>query len=276
MMGKRFLYLDTFATVRVVSDAALAEATRTYIANENFVLVIGSLNLMEIVSWPKRWSEVVSFVSSVPFCIAQNSDKIAAKEVANYPNEIASLPVGFSSSDHSFSSGDLANALSLHLKGKITEFERNFRNLNGETYRAILDKRELFQPEKEGKYSPVERQMFMQSSVLSMLFPEHQEFLRRALAAANAEGRREGIIIERFRSTYIQALAIFVEYYVQKKTGKLSDMGDILQLSLVPYVDLAVLDNERNNLIQRFNRDKLFPSYLNACNFRDFTTMIMK
>jgi hypothetical protein len=131
-------------------------------------------------------------------------------------------------------------------------------------------------PEKSGRYSSVERQMFMQSSVLSMLFQEHRDFLSRVLAAAKEEGRREGINIERFKSVYIQALAIFVEYYVQKKAGKLSDMGDILQLSLVPYVDLAVLDKERNNLFQRFNREGLFPGYLRTCSLADFVAMVTK
>src|SRR5688500_12695507 len=104
---KRLLYLDTFATVRVVSDAALAAATRAYIAAEGYILAVGTMNLMELVSWPKRWSEVSAFVSSVPFCIAQNADEIAAKEIAAYPNELASLPIGFSSSDHSFSAAEL-------------------------------------------------------------------------------------------------------------------------------------------------------------------------
>jgi hypothetical protein len=198
LMEKRFLYLDTFAIVRVASNSALAAATRTYIEDEGFVLVVGVMNLMELVSWKKRWSEVVSFVSSVPFGIARNSDEIVAKEVASYPNELASLPVGFFSSDHSFSADELGNALSLHLRGKIAEFARGFRNSTDETLRTILNKRESFLPEKSGKYSPIERQMFMHSSVLSMLFPEHRDFLDHALAVAKTEGRNEGINIERF------------------------------------------------------------------------------
>lgn len=241
---------------------------------EDLILVVGAINLMELVSWPKRWSEVLSFVSSVPFCIAQNADRIVAKEIESYPNELSSLPVGFCSSDYSFSADELRDALSLHLEGKVTDFARDFRNSNEETFRTILNKKESFLPDKSGRYSSVEREMFMQSSVFSMLSPEHLNFLSRTLAAAREEGRKEGINIERFKSIYIQALAIFVEYYVQKKAGKLSDMGDILQLSLVPYVELAVLDKERNNLVQRFNRENLFPGYLKACSLSDFVAMI--
>src|SRR4051794_29017343 len=146
-MGKPYLYLDTFASVRVASDAALASATRAYIADEDFILVVSAMNLMELVSWPKRWTEVVSFVSSVPFCIAQNTDKIVASEVAIYPNELISLPVGFCSSDYSFSTDQLREALSFHLKGRVADFARGFRNSNEEALRAILSKRKSFLPQ---------------------------------------------------------------------------------------------------------------------------------
>jgi hypothetical protein len=102
-----------------------------------------------------------------------------------------------------------------------------------------------------------------------MLLKSYPDFVERA-------SREEIINLERFKSFYIQVLAIFLEYYVQKKGGKPSDMGDFLQLSLVPYVDLAVLDNERNNLIQRINRDSLFPSSLRACGLSDFKAMILR
>jgi hypothetical protein len=273
-MGKRFLYLDTFATVRVVSDPALAAATRTYIAAEGFTLVVGPQNLIEFVSWPKRWPEVMSFVSSVRFCVAQSPDEIVAKEICSYPDELASLPVLFCSVDLAASADEIRDALS-NLNRKVADAERTFRNLAKDTLQIVVNKRKSFLPEKTGKYTYTERQMFMHSSVLAMLLPAHHDFLRSALAAAQAEGRKEGLNIERFKSAYIQALAVFLEFYVQKKTGKLSDLGDILQLSLVPYVDLAVLDNERNSLIQRFNRERLFPGYLRACNFRDFTAIVM-
>ena len=268
-MRKRFLYLDTFATVRTAADVALAAAIRDHIASEGFVLVVGTQNLREFVSWPKRWAEVTSFVSSVPFCVAQNPEEIIAQEVASYPNELASLPLLFSSSDYSSSDGEMADLL-FRLKEGLAKADRRFRAHVKEVFEAVLAKRQQFLPEKEGKYSSTERQMFMQSSVFAMLFPEHRDFLSRALAAARADGQEEGVRIERFKSIYIQALAIFTEFYVQKKPGKLSDMGDILQLSLAPYVDLSVLDNERTNLVHRFNRERLLPVHLQACSFSDF------
>lgn len=275
-MGNRYLYLDTFASVRVASDATLASAAKAYIANENFVLVHSTTNLIELFSWPKRWSEVVSFISSVPFCIAQNTDKITAQEVASYPDELTDLPVGFCSLDYSFSTDELIEAISLHIKGKIADFARDFRSSNTGALQSILSKRGSFSPEKSGKYSSFERNLFIDYNILRMLLPEHERFVNNTIAAAAAEGLKEGINIERFKSIYIQMLAVFVEYYVQKKPGKPSDIGDLLQLSLVPYVDLAVLDNERNNLIQRFNRDGLFPSHLRACSLSDFKSMITR
>lgn len=267
-MQRRFLYLDTFASVRVATDPALAVATRACLVREGFSLVVGVMNLMELVSWPKRWAELLSFVSSVPLCIAQNPEEIAATEVANYPSEITTLPVSFCSSDHTFSADELRDALSTHLEGKVTDFASRFRSLNQEIFQSILSNRISFPPERAGKYTSVQRQIFLQSSVLRMLFPSHRDFFGRLLAVG------EEINIQRFKSAYLQALAIFIEYYVQKKPGKVSDVGDIHQLGLVPYVDLSVLDNERHNLIQRINREGLFPTSLRTCNLSEFKDIL--
>jgi hypothetical protein len=69
-------------------------------------------------------------------------------------------------------------------------------------------------------------------------------------------------------------LAIFLEYYVGKKEGKPSDIGDFYQLSIIPYVNLAMLDKERNSLIQKINQQNLFPEKLIVCNLEKFKGMI--
>jgi hypothetical protein len=274
-MIKRYLYLDTFALVKVASDVTLSSATKAYIENNGLDPCAWRHEPHgRVVSWRKRWSEVVEFISSVPFCVAKNTDRITEREVECYPKELTSLPVGFCSSDHAFSVDELKDALSLHLRGKVADFARDFRNNNESVFRTVVGKVPSFLPERSDRYSAVEREMFMQSSVLSMLSPEYLDFLKQELAASQRNGRQDGIIIQRFKSVYIQAAAIFIEYYVQKKAGKTSDMADILQLSLVPYVDMAVLDIERTNFIQRFNRDQLFPSPLKACSLSDFKALI--
>jgi hypothetical protein len=176
-MEKRYLYLDTFATVRVASDAAFASAARAYILREKFVLVQSTMNLTELFSWPKRWHEVVSFVSSVPFCIAQNTDKITDCEIARYPDELTSLSVGFCSSDHSFSADELREAITFHLEGKIADFARDYRSENEEALQAILSRRGTFLPENPGGYSAAERRIFMDYNVLYMLLKENPDFV---------------------------------------------------------------------------------------------------
>ena len=109
----------------------------------------------------------------------------------------------------------------------------------------------------------------MQTNVLRFLFPIYVSFVEEQKASAQV------INIESFKSAYIQALIIFLEYYVQKKGGKLSDIGDIYQLAIIPYVDLAVIDNERNDLFQRINQRNLFPEKLNTCNLAQFRKTIM-
>jgi hypothetical protein len=264
----RTLYLDTFATVRVASDPEKAASARDYIKSAGFELVVGAINLLEIFAWPKRRSEVLDFLSSVPFSIAQNPEDVAATEVACYPNPVNELPVAFRSLDHLSSQAELREALEVNLMGKIAAYRRNFEGVYDLVWKDILARRASFLPEKAGKYSPLERHTFLQINVLQLLYPDHRKFLQGILDSG------EAIKIELFKSVYIQCLAIFLEYYVQKKEGKASDVGDIYQLGLIPYIDMAVVDNERHNLVQRINRDKLFPVALPTCNLAEFYGMI--
>ena len=75
-----------------------------------------------------------------------------------------------------------------------------------------------------------------------MLHPRYRDFLQEKVS------KSEEIKIVCFKSVFIQALAIFLEYYVQNKEGKLSDVADFYQLSYVPYVDLSIVDKERDDL----------------------------
>jgi hypothetical protein len=209
---------------------------------------------------------VADFIASVPFCIAQNSDRVADAEVASYPGEI-SLPAAFRSSDHAFSRCDLREALEENLRFRIGQFREGFRGACDNALRAIVADRGSSPPELGRKHSPEEKWFVLQKAVLSMLFPRHAEFLKGLLSL------QEVIRIELFRSVYIQALAIYHEYHVQRKAGKPSDVGDIYQLALVPYVGLAVLDKERNDLIQRINRESQ-QERLSSCRLSDFLETI--
>jgi len=110
--------------------------------------------------------------------------------------------------------------------------------------------------------------IFMQINVLKFLFPDYQSF------AEEQRAKSQIVKIESLKTAYIQTLIIFLEYYIQKKDGKSSDIGDIYQLAILPYVDLAVIDNERNDLFQRINQGNLFPEKLNTCNLAQFRKII--
>ncbi|HTP08829.1 MAG TPA: hypothetical protein VMP08_11305, partial [Anaerolineae bacterium] len=168
------------------------------------------------------------------------------------------LPVGFRSSDYSYSSAELKNALEVNLRDRISSFDQWYRNEQRGILETILNNRSTFPPEEGGKYSPFQRWLFLQTNVLRMLYPKHRDFLNEQASQSHE------IRIDCFKSAFIQALAIFLEYYVQKKDGKPSDIGDFYQLSLVPYVAAAIVDNERKDLIQRVNRTGLFPKDLPA------------
>ena len=266
-MTAKTIYLDTFALVKISTDPILMSASAEYIRANSYTLIIGIMNLMEIYGWRKRWPQVSEFISSVPFCIAENPEKITAREIENYPNKI-DLPVAFCSSDYAFSQLELQNAIELNLEEKIASFEKKYRAQYKETLDSILSGRDDNLPDEHGKYSDQSRWVYMQINVLKFLFPDYKAFVDEKRA------KSEFIQIECIKSAYLQALIIFQEYYVQRKAGKLSDIGDIYQLAIIPYIDLAVIDNERNDLVQRINRNGLFPAKLNACNLSQFKKIV--
>jgi hypothetical protein len=238
-----------------------------YIGSNGYVLVVGVMNLIEVHRQKKRWADVAGFAASVPFCIAQNPELITEQEVLAYPSDIT-LPIGFRSSDYPYSPATLKEAIEINLRDRVSSFDRWYRNEQRGILESILNNRGTFPPDDDGKYSQFQLWLFLQTNVLRTLYPKHEQFLHRELS------RSREIDIRCFKSIYIQVLAIFLEYYVQKKDGKPSDIGDIYQLSYVPYVSLGVLDKERDNLVQRMNQTGLYVNKLSVCNLTEFRRMV--
>jgi hypothetical protein len=194
-------------------------------------------------------------------------------EIQYYPNEIE-LPTSFCSSEHSFSQVELKAAIELNLKQKTAMFEGNYRKQYEGILNSILDDKQNFPPDENGRYSAASKLIFMQINVLKFLFPTYNDFV------AEQKAKSPLIRIECFKSAYIQSLIIFLEYYVQKKQGKPSDIGDIYQQAIIPYVDLAIIDlaiidNERNDLFQRINRDEPFRGKLNTWTLSRFKKAVI-
>jgi hypothetical protein len=242
-------------------------AVKKFITDENYVLVVGVMNLIEFYRWKKRWNEIADFISSVPFCIAPNSDQLTDAEIRSYPESIV-LPIAFCSLDYSYTTTQLKEAIEINLRGKISEFDQRYRKEQSDILQSILDNRLTFPPEENGKYSEFQKWLFINTNVKKFLLPTYKEFLDQRLS------RNEAIEVECFKSIYIQVLAVFLEFYVQKKNGKPSDIGDLLQLSHIPYVDYSVVDNERDNLLKRMNRERFFRQELNVCNLAQFRKTI--
>jgi len=253
----------------MAEDVQLAIEVRDYILSNHHTLVIGVMNLIEVYKWKKYWEPVFDFISSVPFCIAHNPEQIAAFEVLKYPDTI-DFPTGFCSSGSSFSQATLKKAIEVNMRKKIASFEKHYRSTYRGIWKAILNDKQSSPPEKAGKYSLFQRWLFLQTNVLRWLYPDHKKFLEQQLSQSKE------IKIECFKSVYIQVLAVFLEYYVQQKNGKPSDVGDFYQLSILPYVDSAVLDNERCDLIRRMNQQNLFQKTLPAMNLAQFRKILRK
>ena len=270
MDNKRTIFLDTNVLLELGKFPDWAKTVRNFIEQNNFVLVIGVMHLIEIYKWKRYWSIITSFISSVPFVIYKNPERITEEEVANYPNE-TSLPVAFDSTQQGYSEDELKQAIEFNLKRKVSAFEKSYRDKYQSIWQAMLNNRKTYLPDIGKNYSNIELKDFFLINVMTWLYKGgHQEFLQKKVNTS------EVIILERFKSIYLPLVAIFVEYYVGKKNGKPSDVGDFYQLGVVPYIDMSVLDNERHNLIERVNRQELFPGSLLTYNISKFKELISK
>jgi hypothetical protein len=268
MDNRKTIFLDTFVLLEIAKHPDWAENVHKFIEQNSYVLVVGVMHLIEAYKWKRYWSESANFISSLPFFIAENPENITKAEVAHYPDEIT-LPIAFNPADFPYSVDELRQAIEINLQGKISSLEQNYRNEYRTIWQSMLDNRKTYLPDNGKNYSDVELKVFFMMNVMTWLYTSgHQDFLQKKISAS------QEIVLERFKSIYLPLVAIFVEYYINKKDGKPSDVGDFYQMGIIPYVDLAILDKERNALIQRVNREKLFPQRLQTCNLAEFRQMV--
>ena len=268
MNNKKTIFLDTSILLEIAKSPGLVGNVCKFIDGNDYTLVIGIMNLIEIQKWKRYWHGVTSFISSVPFVISKNSEYITKAEVEHYPNE-ASLPIALASSDFPYSREQTIQAFEINLNGKIAGFERNYRNQYRTIWQSFIDNRQTFLPENGKSYTNAEVKTFFLITVMQWLYLDgYQHFLQREASAGRV------INLECFKSIYLPLLGIFVEYFINKKNGKPSDVGDFYQLSIIPYVSLAVLDNERNSLIQNINKRKLFAQRFETYNHEDFQRIV--
>src|SRR4051794_21275009 len=96
VIGKT-IFLDSHALIRIIEDPTISADVQGFFSRGNYTLIINVVNLIEIYRHQiQRWKNIGGFLSSVPFCLAHNTERILDKEVEAYPNPIA-LPVSFSS-----------------------------------------------------------------------------------------------------------------------------------------------------------------------------------
>lgn len=260
----RTLFLDTFALFEIAKSPERVTAVQHYVRSRDFIVVTSSQIMAEAYPNQQRWNDIAGFLASLPFCIAEVVDKLAEREAKAYP-ETTALHMEFCSADITFSQEELKDAILLNLQGKVAGFHKPLRAMAQKMYDALKEAQRTFMPpEENGRYSRSQRERFLQIGVLQALPPEYLGKWQAILA------RDEAIDIVRFKSVYLQQLAIWLEYYEQRKPGKLSDIGDFVQLGYLPYLDEAILDKERVNLVGRINRLKVLAHELKARSLAEF------
>ena len=211
---------------------------------------------------PSRWAEIADFLSAVPFCVAKNPENIFAEEVKHYPHAIP-LPLGFCSQAHADSMTELRKAIEDNIKSKIPAFLRSYKKEREEFMSKILTRIHKL-PDGTGDRN-VALFIYTNEPILEELLRYHKSFL---------DSHALPIEVKSFRSSYIPNLSMFLEYYVAKKIPKKGDMGDFFHMSYIPYVNEAVIDGERFDMLERINRSGLLSEPLVAYNWRQFLDML--
>lgn len=265
-MTSRTLFLDTQALVRIATEPSRAMATRRFIVSREYTLVTCSMLYAELYPHVRRWDEVADFIASVPFCIAENIELLTEREASRYPAPVR-LRMGFCSDDTVFTKPELKAAILINMHGKVSGFDvqRGARQV----FDALVRDRDSFgAPEQNGRYSPEQREMALLMSVFPALPPQCYPALQARVSGG------EVIDIKCFKSVYMQQLAIWLEYYEQGKAGKQSDVGDFLMLAYVPYVDEAVLDKERVDVVRRINRTGVLGRQMQVRTLSEFLAVV--
>jgi len=257
------IFLDSFMFIKAFKDASLQTKLQNYLTAQGRILVVNAVSLIEIyLDQPSRWEEIADFLSAVPFCIAKNPENIFAEEVKHYPYTIP-LPLDFCSQAHADSMTELRKAIEDNIKSKIPAFLRSYKKEREEFMSKILTRIHKL-PDGTGDRN-VALFIYTNEPILEDLLRYHKSFL---------DSHALPIEVKSFRSSYIPNLSMFLEYYVAKKIPKKGDMGDFFHMSYVPYVNEAVIDGERFDMLERINRSGLLSEPLVAYNWRQFLDTI--
>lgn len=258
------IFLDSFVYAHIARDAAFADEVRLSILERNQTLVVSTVNLIEILPNKKRLDAIQDFIVSVPFAIAYNVDEIVELEVTRYPEPV-SLPFRFDSTQSSFKKEVLRDALEENLIGKVASFRKTFEPAMQQAFQTLISRRdsgdEAFKRSDEAQY-------FLLSNLLALLVRIHPAFIQK-----NGD---QQIDIEHFRVYAIQLLVIFEDYYQQRKNGRSSDIGDLLQLGYAPYIDFCVFDNAKVDTLGRLVRRNLLPWPVQFSSIHDYRKLVKR
>lgn len=266
-MKQKLLFLDTFILTDAGEDKEFANQLIEYILRDNWTLTLNTMSLIEVYGRQQCLEGFLEFLVKVPFVIVGDFLKILEAEVLAYP-AAAALPIGYCSSSCP-NKEILKQAIHINLVDKIAPYSESYRARQKGCHEAMLLRRDSFMRDLRTKPGKFNKWLFLQSDILETLYKEHRDFVLKF------KKRSEYIQIELFKSALIQSLSIYVEYYIQRKNGKRSDVGDFFHLPLIPYVSMAVLDKEKVNLIDKIRKTEKINDLAHCLTYDEFRTQLV-
>ena len=247
----KYILLDTFALAKIAIDSNLSCKVKEYIAKNDLILVLDLLILHEIYQHQNSWADIIDFLADNKFIFAKNIDKLQDDEVINYPNEIT-LPCAMHSDNLGTDKIAISKALLLYLSTVHPTTAVELNHTSRSVMTDNIKEKANYPPDENGKYSSLSTWIFIISNAMREIMLRYPAFCKKN----DLKKLRWNLL----KSRNIVSALVFFEYYIQNKTGKNSDNGDFWHLSYLPYIQYAVLDNERYALVNRIRSDHRFRS----------------
>ena len=262
----KYIFIDNWVLGRLSNDE-FRDSLVSYITSNHLVVILNSLSLTEL--YNPNWQDgdraeiAVDFYSILP-CVIVDPAKVKQAEIDNNLNKLENLPIEMDLRNIEESERKLllldalrGGALTIEQGINIPEWDKGYKkekshwlgNVDNIIANAI-NNGTLKKTKK--KKDPVEKETFLLSlDMREVISSKFDLVFNYRLAKRNSTDPSSGV---RFTSLLFWHLYIDEDPSNKIKHGG-SDIGDIHQMSLIPYCDVFTLDKAMFRLVGKVKSD---------------------
>lgn len=234
----RFIYLDTWVFSKLIEEPKGIRPLFDFLTRHDLCIAVSEALLLELSEATRQHADLNTLLTTLPSALIKTSETILDEEVRSYPNRRTDTL--------------LLYPLNIELgRQTITEWLSSDK-LNEARRRQKLDAKKMkqrldsvkfnFPPSKLGKYTKEQAKEFARMITVQWLANTHLDFLR----------KHKNIKADVFLSIRLHAYYAYYKYYLDNREPKEpSDFGDLFHLPYLPYCQLAILERDMCNILNK-------------------------